>query len=320
MILVGAALAAGYGVPVDGHPSAVERSVVLWTNAARVAPEEFGDDYAAGGCSTDDFSEDELTPKAPLYVDLALTEVARAHSEDMDLNGCFQHESCDGTDTFTRIAQYYTESSYVGENIASGTSDARTAVMSMWMCSHSGHRANIMSGDYDEMGAGVSGTLMTQDFASGGVLPEGTPPVRVAAEQSDGQLLADWSDDSPPARLDLVTADEVIALDLEFGEPENGIYAHNAPEEGTPWRLVWSTKAGVEGAWPAEGALVAYREEWTEESPGGPGGAEAEGGCGGAEAADDDLSAGGCGTAPASGLGLLGAILAARRRAGRTRA
>ena len=54
-----ASKSAGYGVPVDGYPSAEERALVMWTNAARVDPTEFTSDYKAGGCTTDDFSSDE---------------------------------------------------------------------------------------------------------------------------------------------------------------------------------------------------------------------------------------------------------------------
>ena len=75
------AVSAGYGVPVEGYPSHDERELLLWTNAARVAPDEFTDEYSAGGCSTDDFSDDELTAKPPLYLDLGLTEASRYHPE-----------------------------------------------------------------------------------------------------------------------------------------------------------------------------------------------------------------------------------------------
>ena len=40
LLLATYAAAGTYGVPVDGFPSADERAVVLWTNAARVAPDD----------------------------------------------------------------------------------------------------------------------------------------------------------------------------------------------------------------------------------------------------------------------------------------
>lgn len=260
-LLVPLAAAAGYGVPVDGFPSAGERWLVLWTNGARVAPEEYTDEYAAGGCSTDDFSEDELTPKAPLYIDLALTEVARVHSADMEENGCFQHESCDGTDTWARIGQYYDDAAgAMGENIAMGSDDGRYAVLSMWMCSHSGHRANIMSGSFNEMGGGISGVYQTQDFAYG-ELKEGDPPVRVAAEE-DGAWWADWGDDAPPAALSVVVDGIETPLALAHGTPEQGLYTVSGPEElGTePCHhayVYWKTEAGESGTFPEEGSFAA---------------------------------------------------------------
>jgi hypothetical protein len=246
----------GYGDPVDGYPSADERTLVLWTNAARVAPDAFTSDYRAGGCSTSDFARDERQAKAPLYLDLALTEAARFHSDDMRKNGCFQHDSCDGTDTWDRVARFYRDSNQgVGENIAYGSDDPRYTVLSMWMCSEAGHRANIMSGDFNEMGAGVSGSFMTQDFAAG-ELKEGSPPVRVASEIGDA-VYADWGDDDAPARLVLNVDGERSDLVLNKGTTEQGIYyaAIDGAPECTPWRVEWQTSAGDAGSFPATGGF-----------------------------------------------------------------
>jgi hypothetical protein len=259
----GGGKAAGYGDPVNGYPSAAERALVLWTNAARVDPTAFTSDYRSGGCSTDDFSRDEKTAKAPLYIDVALTEAARFHSDDMHDNGCFQHESCDGTDTWTRLARFYDEGSTLGENIAYGSADARYTVLSMWMCSHSGHRANIMSGGYNEMGGGVSGTYMTQDFAYG-QLTEGQPPVRVAAEDA-GAFWADWGDDDAPESITLVVNDDESAMKLQYGEASQGIYrAEMQAGACDEWFVRWETAAGDSGTFPANGAFLAgdCGEEW----------------------------------------------------------
>ena len=248
-----------YGVPVDGFPSADERSLLLWTNAARVAPDAFSDDYTAGGCSTDDFSDDELTPKPPLYIDLDLTEVARVHSTDMAENGCFQHESCDGTDTWERIAEYYTDtSSALGENIAYGYGTTRNTMLAGWMCSDSGHRANIMSGDFNEMGAGVDGDHMTQDFA-GGMLREGDPPVRVAMLEG-GVYYADWGASAAPAELSIVRDGRATPMALLWGTEENGVYSvTDVAEDEDMTEHIWfvSWDSGSEsGSFPATGSLT----------------------------------------------------------------
>ncbi len=271
LLLVGAALAGGYGVPVDGFPSHAERVLLLWTNAARVDPEGFDAEYKAGyhPCGFDDFLEDEKVAKAPMYLDLALTEAARFHSNDMLTNGCFQHESCDGTDTWSRLGRYYNETSFLGENIAMGTTDARYAVMGMWMCSD-GHRANIMTGGFDEMGPGVVENYLTQDFAGGGVLPEGLPPVRIAIDDG-GVLYADWGDDSAPAMLQFVVEGVERDAELAWGTKEQGLWRADAADlaEGChDWYAFWETADGRSGTHPEEGSLRtgnACDTDWTSE-------------------------------------------------------
>ncbi len=259
LLLTHVTFAADYGVPVDGFPSAEERAMLLWTNAARVAPDAFIDEYTAGGCSTEEFSEDELTPKPPLYVDLDLTEVARVHSTDMLENECFQHESCDGTDTWERVAQYYTDANTgLGENIASGYGGGRNTVLSGWMCSHSGHRANIMAGTFNEMGPGIDADFMTQDFA-GGELNEGEPPVRMGVLEN-GAYYADWGDTAAPVGLSVVRDGRSTPMDLAWGTAENGIYAATEVAEDDmrtehSWYIAWQSGSGS-GSFPGAGSFL----------------------------------------------------------------
>ncbi len=321
-----ATVGAGYGVPVDGFPSRSERVLLLWTNAARVAPEEFDQEYRSGyePCSFDDFLADEQVPKSPMYIDVALTEASRYHSATMEENNCFQHESCDGSgeDFGTRVSHYYTESGYIGENIAMGTDSARYAVMGMWMCS-SGHRSNIMLGDYNEMGPGISGVYLTQDFAAGS-LTEGEPPVRMGVDDG-GVWYADWEEDEGPAGISLVVEGVEVPMALTYGAPELGIYSVTPDvdaDDCRDWYIWWKTAAGDEGTFPEEGSFQyggACEADWVElqarrgglfgdvppeELPG---------------AMLEDLTLVGCNAAPGAGAaGLLGiagaALLAVRRR------
>lgn len=333
--LVLLAAVAGYGdVNAEGYPNDEERWLILWTNAARVAPAEFEDDYAAGGCSTADFSDDELTAKDPLYIDLALTEAARYHSQDMNDHGCFQHESCDGTDTWTRIDRFYTDAAgMMGENIAYGSADARYAVLSMWMCSDSGHRANIMEGAYNEMGAGVVNTYMTQDFAQG-ELKEGDPPMRMGAEKN-GEYLADWADDAAPERLSVIRDGRETAMELAHGAPERGIWQARLPSEGEgpchETYYQWETADGQVGTFPETGSFTDGECDddlgWiASQIPTGADGDDAfsfgcNGGAGGGgkEVDDDEFAVTGCVTAPLRAGGWLLAVAALaigrRRRA-----
>ncbi len=303
MLIVWAAAWAGYGDVEDSRPSAAERWLHLWTNAARVAPEEFEDDYAQGGCSLSaDFSADERSPKAPLYLDVGLAEAARYHSEDMASEGCFQHESCDGTDTWARIGRYYDEGSTLGENIALGQVDGRYAVLSMWMCSESGHRANIMSSSFNELGTGVAegtgATLFTQDFAQGQV-PEGQP-VRIAAHDGSS-FYADWGDASPPTRLELVLDGQEREMKLAHGAPEQGVYHADSPVSAcVSWWVEWETESGQSGFFPEEGAYFAgsgCEADWALRADAGSSGHDDE-------ADEEDGGSGlkvvGCTTAPSS--------------------
>jgi hypothetical protein len=169
-------LVAGYGdVDESGFPSANERDLHLWTNAARVDPGAFEGEYdlEPEPCTLDDFEPDERIPKAPIYFSRPLNEAARFHSDDMQENDWFAHESSDGTSFSDRVARWYSETTWVGENIAFGYVDGFDAVMHGWMCSP-GHRANIMDGDWTELGTGTNfngpnqwSRYYTQDFGGG---------------------------------------------------------------------------------------------------------------------------------------------------------
>jgi hypothetical protein len=160
-----------------------------------------------------------------------------------------------------------------------GGASERYAVLSMWMCSHDGHRANIMSSAFNEMGAGVNGSYMTQDFAAGG-LNDGTPPVRVAAPEGD-IWYSDWSDADAPAELMLVRDGVETPMDLGYGVEERGIYSVASFEEDPEaechhtW-IRWLTSGGLAGTFPDSGSFGDGDCEdadgtWTAERPGAPG-------------------------------------------------
>lgn len=98
----------------------------------------------------------------PLKLELTLTDVAQAHSQDMVDRAYFNHTNPDNQTPFDRLNTAGISYQYAAENIASGQTTPEQ-VVSAWMNS-SGHRANILSTRFTRLGVGVSGTLWTQVF------------------------------------------------------------------------------------------------------------------------------------------------------------
>ena len=116
------------GAPVGGYPSLFERQVIVYTNAVRMAPQQYRDKYMAG-FEPDPRSILQTYPAVePLYYQPRTEPSARSHAEDMATNGCFQHDSCDGTAWSDRIRSYYPQARTIGENIGAGYDSAKTFV------------------------------------------------------------------------------------------------------------------------------------------------------------------------------------------------
>ena len=104
---------------------------------------------------------------APLKANWELCRVARYKSQDMINKGYFGHQSPTYGSPFTMMQSFGIRFSAAGENIAYGQRTPQE-VMNGWMNS-SGHRANIMSSVYNQIGVGVAkasnGTYYwTQEF------------------------------------------------------------------------------------------------------------------------------------------------------------
>lgn len=104
---------------------------------------------------------------APLSVNWQLARVARYKSQDMINKGYFGHQSPTYGSPFQMMESFGISFTAAGENIAYGQRSAQE-VMNAWMNS-SGHRANIMSPIYTQIGVGVAkasnGTFYwTQEF------------------------------------------------------------------------------------------------------------------------------------------------------------
>ncbi|MGB2953364.1 MAG: CAP domain-containing protein [Gaiellaceae bacterium] len=117
----------------------------------------------------------------PLRFSRGLAAAARRHSVDMANAGYFQHDSANGAAFWKRIARFYGSAGYrywsVGENLFYESPDATAAsAMTAWMHS-AGHRENILSREWRDVGVsavhavaapgqygGSAVTIVTVDF------------------------------------------------------------------------------------------------------------------------------------------------------------
>lgn len=108
---------------------------------------------------------------APLVWDVALLQAARIHSEDMVRHGYFAHETPEGAGLRARVRVVgILHFKVLAENIAynQGFDDPGAFAVERWMLSP-GHRANILSSEFDQSAVGTfvapDGTVyLTQVF------------------------------------------------------------------------------------------------------------------------------------------------------------
>lgn len=102
----------------------------------------------------------------PLRADPELTQVARAHAEDMFTRGYFSHNTPEHVDPFARMARAHVRFLTAGENLAL----APTLETAEGGLMHSpGHRANILRPQFGRVGIGIldggrHGLMVTQEF------------------------------------------------------------------------------------------------------------------------------------------------------------
>jgi uncharacterized protein YkwD len=106
---------------------------------------------------------------SPLRVNPILMQAAEAHSQDMVDRNFFSHTNPDGQLPWDRLDEAGYAWSWCGENIGGGYTTAQ-AMFSGWMASD-GHRDNILSSHYTEIGigyvtGGYYGYYWTADFAT----------------------------------------------------------------------------------------------------------------------------------------------------------
>jgi uncharacterized protein YkwD len=127
---------------------------------------------------------------APLSVSSELTSAAQAYSQVLATSGCFAHTCGPVPNVGDRVGQAgYNDWTTVGENIAAGF-PSPDEVFSVWMNSP-GHRANLLSPWYTEIGLGVAGpggpdgTWWTQDFGARRGAPLSMPMAQLTPPADD---------------------------------------------------------------------------------------------------------------------------------------
>ena len=268
------------GAPVDGYPNLFERRVLVYTNAVRMAPHEYRDRYMA------DFSPDssgilqDVTPVEPLYYDSRLGRAARSHAGDMATNGCFQHDSCDGTAWSVRIWGFYPQAHSIGENIAMGYPTAK-AVVDAWLCDEvdgrcaadgtlaAGHRTNIVATNFRQLGAGFEQhasvawrKYWVQDFASNE--SSSRPPIVAGChdylEGGQTSFLLNYRDGSgaPPQAVQVVVDGTTYDLSLDLGTPAAGTYRLEIAKAGAcrEYYFQATTAAGERWRYPGPGVFL----------------------------------------------------------------
>lgn len=116
---------------------------------------------------------------SPLISNTQLNIAAEKKAEDMFAKNYWAHNSPDGTTPWVFITEAGYNYVYAGENLARGFNNAGD-VVSAWMASTAGHRENILSPKYEDIGFAVkSGSLngeetfvVVQEFGSKSILPQ----------------------------------------------------------------------------------------------------------------------------------------------------
>ena len=109
----------------------------------------------------------------PLRLNARLAKAALGHARDMARKDYFAHDSQSGANFVDRIKRtgylHGVGTWTVGENIAwaSGAQASPRAIVQAWMRS-AGHRANILSGAFHEIGIGVAQDPPVADVGPGG--------------------------------------------------------------------------------------------------------------------------------------------------------
>jgi hypothetical protein len=269
VLLAGEAHAQSYGVPdSQGHPNYEERALHLWVNAARVDPVTWQDDglLDAAGCSINDFAPGEADPKAPLYYNDKLGQVARFHADDMHAEQFVGPESSDGTPMEQRVGLNYPDP-IVGEANGAGHTLDYGFVFKGWLCDPEA-RAVLLSADATELGTGQSGLYATVDVGAGPVetnspIAQGTHYWIEGTPGDETYVFVDWQRDRTPDKFQVIFQGHPTNLDLYWGTGHQGVWgavldvpANQIENSCFQYFFYWELADGTYGTFPETGSLT----------------------------------------------------------------
>ncbi|OHB74681.1 MAG: hypothetical protein A2Z25_09415 [Planctomycetes bacterium RBG_16_55_9] len=268
------------GAPVDGYPNLFERRTLVYTNAMRMAPQQYRDKYMA------DFQPDAssilqtYSPVEPVYYQPLLNQAARFHAEDMAENDCFQHDDCDGSAWNDRIRGFYPEARMIAENIAYGYPSAK-AVVDAWLCDETGgrcaadgtqaagHRTSMVNDGYRQIGTGWAEdeggawrSFWVEDFASNE--PASRPPIVAGCHDflvsGKTSFLVNYRDvsDRAPAAVQVIVSGTTYDMSLDLGTQAAGTYRVDVSRAGNcrEYYFLALTASGQLWRYPGPGVFL----------------------------------------------------------------
>jgi hypothetical protein len=272
------------GTPDGGFPNLFERRVLVYTNAVRMAPQQYRDKYMIDFQPDPSFILHDYAAVEPMYYERQLNQSARAHARDMADNNCFQHDSCDGTPWSDRLRSFYPDAFIIGENVAAGYTTAKDMIDNL-LCDESGglcaadrassagHRTNIMDARLRQIGAGYVyepasawRRYWVQDFA--GNVPSSRPPIVAVCHDflTAGRIsfLLNYRDESdlPPASIQVFVNDVAYTMVLDLGSAAAGTYRADLGAAGAcrKYYFIAVTAAGEVWRCPGPGTFLTSGE------------------------------------------------------------
>jgi hypothetical protein len=232
LLVLAPTAAHAYGEAPDGWPGPQERALHFFTDQLRVDPDATDPQFST------------YVPVRPLIHAEELNESARFYADDMAANGCFpaDHSSCDGTSFGDRLAMFYAGRG-IGENILKGLSAADASVFDGWLYSD-GHRENMLSPDWVELGTGYApeGSHWVQDFGIRDGIEEpiatsGTHwPLTGSGGGSTRWYLAVHDPEGPVDRVEVIVDGARHRLDADRGTASSGTFVTELDNDGDACR------------------------------------------------------------------------------------